>query len=181
MNKNKLFAGLTLIGIGIVYLGLRAPRYNWVFMLAGGIIALIGGASLWIINKKQDEKSEINYLTWKNNLFRNGIPIEVDLGKVEIKSNQYRQEVETAYSRSEYAGYDVMVGRDPREFESVNRSILVYQTEVDGQKRIFYSPEIDKDPVTLEFMLASKKSTRIYMDRENPGDYFFDVTFLYKQ
>jgi hypothetical protein len=69
---------------------------------------------------------------------------------------------------------------DPEMYEhntqkSTYHTIIVF--EKDGQK--FYSDPVNKDKTTVEYYMITKKQTTIYYDLNNPGNYFFDLTFLY--
>ena len=61
---------------------------------------------------------------------------------------------------------------------TMHQSIIIYEQEWKGKRRKFISPNIPKDAVTLEFLIGSKKTTTLYVHRNNPELYFFDLGFL---
>ena len=171
---------LFTIGVFIFVLGFKVKNYNLYFLFVGGLIALIGFALAALIKKKEEKTANDEYKTWKENLVKNGIKTEVDLSKVEIKSNLYREEIiNEGYSPvDKYKAFDTLVGKDNREYNNVKESVIVYEAEVLGKKRKFYSSTIPKDEITLLFLLGNQKKTFIYSDRLNQDNYFFDLEFL---
>lgn len=172
--------GLLAIGGFIFFLGFKVKNYNLFFLLTGGIIAAIGFVLSTFIEKREEKIINNEFLNWKSDLINKGIKVEVDLDKCEIKFNSYREEViKDYYSPSDkYMALDALVGKDNREFQNVNQSILVYKTEVHGNSRTFYSPIIAKDEISLTFLLGNKKKTLIYVDRLDKDNYYFDLEFL---
>jgi hypothetical protein len=68
---------------------------------------------------------------------------------------------------------------DPEMYEqdtqkNTYQTIIVF--EEDGKK--FYSYPINKGKTTVEYYMITKKQTTIYYDYKNPGNYFFDLSFL---
>ena len=48
--------------------------------------------------------------------------------------------------------------------------------ETNGNK--YYSNGINKDKITVEYYMMTKKKTTIYYDKNNPENYFFDLSFI---
>ncbi len=177
----QIGAILILIGGGIFYLGFKVANYNLYFLIMGGLIAGVGLLVVTLISNKEEKTASDTYNAWKEKLIRNGLKVEVDLDKVEIKSASYREEIiseNAGFNR--YEALDGMIRKDNREFNNVEQSVLVYETEVHGNKKKFYSPLIPKDETTLQLLLGSQKKTSIYLDRLNDENYFFDIEFLFQ-
>jgi hypothetical protein len=51
---------------------------------------------------------------------------------------------------------------------------IVY--EKDGRK--FYSKGVNKSRATVEYYMMIQRTTYIYFNRNNPDDYFFDISFI---
>ncbi|HEV8512226.1 MAG TPA: hypothetical protein VGQ59_03085 [Cyclobacteriaceae bacterium] len=176
----KIGAGLLTIGTFILFLGFQVENYNLYFFIAGGLMVLIGTVSVAFLDKKVEKEADDNYQAWKEKLMREGVKTEVDLNKVEIRSNNDREEIinEENYGVDRYRALDDLVGRDSREFSDIKQSVILYEAEILGTKRKFYSPVIPKDEITLQFLLSNQKITFIYFDRLNENNYFFDLEFL---
>ena len=111
----------------------------------------------------------------------NGEKIRINLVECGIKENFYFEEVNKVHSM-EARSYNALIGQANRNTEQQSRyaSVIVYHY-IDprtGKTREFISPIIQKDKISLGFILAGKKETFVYADRGDPGNYFFDVDFL---
>lgn len=176
---SKIAAILITAGGIIFYLGFRVENYNLLLLVTGGALVGIGMISTILIKKKEEKEMTSEYESWKQRLIRDGIKINVDLNNVLIKSNNYREEIiDAEYNR--YKALDNMVGRDNREFTNVNDSVVVYETEVFGNKKTFYSPPIAKDKISLQLLLSARQTTHIFADRVDQKNYFFDLEFLFE-
>lgn len=60
----------------------------------------------------------------------------------------------------------------------INQAVLVFETDILGQREQYISATIYKDPATLSFLLDKQKETCIYVDRDNRSNYYFDLEFL---
>jgi len=67
----------------------------------------------------------------------------------------------------------------PAVDKDVESCRIVFKTSLRGKMRTFYSPLIRKDKTTLEFLLASKKETLLFVDRGNAEKYWMDLGFLF--
>ncbi len=172
---------LVAIGVFFIYMGFKVENHNLYLLIGGGIIALIGWLPIAIIDRKDENKEFKLHRKWKKDLLNNGIKLEVDLEKVQIKSNHYQKEVEQTFTTlDKYKAVDTLLGKDTREFAEINECILIYETEVFGKKRQFQSSNIFKDKITLQFLLSNQKTTFIYLDKNDKDNYIFDIDFLNK-
>lgn len=181
MKISKYLGTGLLFGGGIIFfLGLKVANYHMYFLIIGGVMALAGFYFLQTINKKEENQMEFQFNQWRNKLKSSGIVLDADFDKCEIKSNKYREEVvKDGYSPTDkYMAMDVFVGRDNKEYNNVDQSVIVFETELSGEKRKFISPVINKEKTTLQFLLMDKKSTKIYIDRMNKDNYYFDLEFI---
>ncbi|MCX2746150.1 hypothetical protein OO013_19885 [Mangrovivirga sp. M17] len=173
--------GLLVAGGFIFFLGFKVANYNLYFLIAGGIIAAIGFYSLKFLSKREEDNTFAEFDEWRKNLKSNGTKIEVNFEQCELKSNKYREAIDQSYSPiSNYMALDALVGNDNTEYNNIDQSIIVFNTELKGRKATFYSPLISKEKKTLEFLLADKKSTKIYIDKINKDNYYFDLEFLWR-
>ena len=174
--------GLLVVGAGIFLLGFRVANYSLYFLVGGGIMAGIGFYSLKFLSKKEEDNAFAEFDEWRKALKDSGTTIDVDFSQCELKSNQYREEVDQGFTlASKYMALDVMAGRDNREYQNVDQSVIVFETDYKGERVTFYSPLINKEKMTLEFLLADKKSTKVYVDRLNKENYYFDLEFIWEQ
>ena len=173
--------GLLVVGGFVFFLGFKVANYNLYFLALGGIMAVIGFYALKFLNKREEDNAFAEFDVWRKGLKNSGNEIEVDFAQCKLKSNKYREEVEQGYTpTSKYMALDVLVGRDNTEYNNVDQSVIVFETELRGEKVTFYSPLINKEKMTLEFLLADKKSTKIYVDRQDNDNYYFDLEFIWE-
>lgn len=177
------YIGTGLLGLGglVFFLGFKVANYNLYFLVIGGIMAGTGFYLLKFLNKKEEDSAFAEFDEWRKNLKSTGTKIDVNFDECELKSNKYREEVDQGYSpTSKYMALDALVGKDNTQYNNVDQSIIVFKTEHNGQPATFYSPLINKEKMTLEFLLADKKSTKIYVDRLNKDNYYFDIEFIWE-
>ncbi len=188
MDKIKLITGIILINIGLLAF-LLFFKYSenitpYTFYWHTGVMATLAFGTFLIrsslkndnINLKKVVANEINRLK------RFGDKIKVNLDDCEIVTNNYTKDVVTA------SPYNVQVfdalydsNRPNRNIKkvNVNQSIIIFETDRLGRKEKFKSLSINKDEITLRFLLAQKKETLIYVDRNQKDKYYFDLEFLY--
>lgn len=149
----------------------------WYFV---GILLMIAGAALYYLGLSNHEKKEHEELQNKIAAFKlTSEKIKVDLNHCEVKSNVYTEEHERIKPLRAQAFDAVFDSSKNISQERVYQSVLVFETEVNGLLERFYSEIIDKDEVTLRFLIGRQKETYIYFDIED-GTYYFDMEFLDK-
>lgn len=71
------------------------------------------------------------------------------------------------------------IGKDNmHSIESEGCYVQYTYTDFDGQKRTLCSPFIQKDKATLSFMLLQLRELSIYINPQNPDEYYFDLEDL---
>lgn len=177
----KAYIGIALLLVGVLlcYIGINTDKYSITLILLGAVPAGIGYFLIkdTIINYEADER--LSYNKWRKDLKDKGLAIPVDFDHCELKNNQYREQVDKEYTASsDYMALDALVGRDDVAYNEVDQSVLVFSTEVNGEEKIFYSPTINKEKVSLQLRLATQKTTTIYVNPDDPDSYYFDLEFL---
>ncbi len=181
MNKYLIYIsnGILWLGTILILIGLSISKYNFHLLVPGAILVGISSISLKLIKKNEVNKSLSYFQDWKKELKTNGLTVEVDFNKCEIKSNNYREEIEKEYSyMSKYEAIDELTGRDTRVFNNVNNCVILFETKINGEKAIFKSPLINEQEINLKILMAEKKKTYIYVNKQNKDEYFFDLEFI---
>ena len=171
------FLGHTYFGH---YTGTLIPK-PFLFQIASWIIGFIGIALVFFVFKNKTTGINMEITAWKETLKLNGEKILVTLPECEIKENFYYEEVDRVHS-SKAQSYNAMIGQGYRNVEKQSRYATVvvynYTNPKTGELKKFISPIIQKDKISLDFLLNEKKETFIYVDRNDPNTYFFDLDFL---
>lgn len=183
-GKIKIIAGFLFIVLGFMtylffrnYSGDLIPypavwNFAGLFLMFAGFLLVKSGLSKGNKTERQRFKAEIDKLKVTAD------KIKVDLNSCEIRSNSYSQQIpKEKDSRSVLL--DAMYDPDSniRNIE-INQAVVIYETDINGQREQFYSPPINKDAITLSFLLDRQKETYIYVDRDNRSEYYFDLEFL---
>lgn len=162
------------------YTGTLIPR-PFLFQVASWVIGIIGFGMIFFVLKSGKKDIDKEIAAWKENLKLNGEKIFVTLPECEIKENFYFEEVDRVHSSSAQS-YNAMIGQDYRNVEKQSRyaTVIIYNylNPKTGESKKFISPVIQKDKISLGFLLSEKKETIIYADRNDPNIYFFDLDFL---
>ncbi len=174
-----IMMGLTFLGVIIIYASFRGQVHWFIFLPGVGLVIIPGGLLYlydWYDSRPRSGKERPRMLS---ELKTTGREIKVDLTRCKIKSNSWT--VVKERNRGGYKDQAITALIDPElnvqhvRFES---SIVEYSTTVDGRRRIFRSPPISRDKQTLHFLLEVQKETSIYIDRDMPRYYYFDLEFL---
>lgn len=139
------------------------------------ILSVAFGAIGWFWFKSETDKAveeiEEDELQTKRVLMENGHRIKVDLKKTILKSNSYVVQVyvkdkrKTSYIQANSA-----------------KTADVYQSrigvEIGDSEIIYWSPIIDNDETTIRMKMALQEFTWLYIDKEDPEVFYFDISFL---
>lgn len=180
----RRITGIILLIIGLVAF-LLFYRYSgnllpYSLLWHTGVIATFGLGTLLILSssKKDDIDMKSVVANEINRLKQFGDRIKVDFNDCEIVTNNYIKEVATGSSYKVQA-FDALYDSNRNiKKVNVNQTVLVFETHRLGRKEKFKSPTIYKDEMTLRFLLARKKETFIYVDRNQKDKYYFDLEFI---
>ena len=169
-----IFIGLTFLGFIIIYAGIGGHSKhhltgdtNWYFIGVGVILIL--PFLIYMINIKLMLKKSSKENTERiNELIFNGDKIIIDLNDLEIKSNSYQHEIEVRNS----GGYGTR-----NEYIDVNHNVINISVPYKNEL-IIYRLNIDMDTTKLKMHFAIKKTTVLYVDKENPDNNYLDLRFL---
>jgi hypothetical protein len=174
-----LLIGLLFLGLIIIYGVSRASVFNWTYFLVGlGLIA-IPGLILFLLLRTTDSGNKKEKQNAIKAFKRNADVIEVNLSECVIKSNSWTEEKER-YSNYRVQAWNTLGGDSEKNIEKVtyNSSTITYKTNYKGQEQIFESGTVGKDEITVSMLLEHQGKTKIYIDRLDPDNYYFDLEFL---
>ena len=128
------------------------------------------------IIKKLKKDFDLN----KDRLIKTGLRKKISYQDLTVGGRSEINVVSSGYS-SKVIMLDGIYGID-RSKKTVRSdySIIVYNDNINGKKKQFYSPEIDKDSETLSFLLERQGIIDLYIDNNDLDNYYFDLKFLEK-
>lgn len=169
-----LTIGLFALGIAIIYGVARSSKFN-IYIFGVGILLLIPGI-ISIIIEIIDFGPKTKKMNLKDLKF-SGIKIPVDLSKCKIITNEW------TITKPEKNNTTIIFNEltdnsyENRPIADAVLSRVTYSCVVNGKKRTFRSPTISRDKLTLKLLLETQKETGIYIDRDDPRYYYFDLEF----
>lgn len=166
------------VGLGIFLLGLFVANYNWYFLIPGGLLGGIGAYIIWFLDKKEVDSTIKEYEEWRDKLISTGIMIEVPTNQCEVKSNSYIRDKGVDFNSLDTDVNDAVFGKNYTVLDGKDQNVVLYSTVVNGEEITFISPIIYKESNTLEFLLASRPSTKLFVDRLNKSNFYWDLEFL---
>jgi hypothetical protein len=175
----KLGTGMAYSGVFIFILGFLVPSNYLVYFLVTG--AIVGGLGIYIIfslDKKDDNKALKEYNEWKQKLISTGTLIEVPSEQCEVKSSTYVREKDVDFDSYGTEIHNSITGGDHSILDNKDQNVIMYSTTVGGEGITFYSPIILKEKNTLEFLLSSNPTTKLYVDQFNKSNFYWDLEFL---
>lgn len=183
----KTITGIILIVLGLISL-LFLENYSGRFILylfIGYVISfgIIGIGALLIGRafKEEQEELKVKIDSEVDQLKKYGDKIFVDFDKCKIITNNYVEEVETESFNNNQAWEALYDSERNVKKVEVNQARLLFETDRFGKREKFYSPVINKDEITIRFLLAEQKETFIYIDKNGQGRYYFDLSFISKR
>ena len=196
VTKSKILA-YSMLSVGVLGAlffnnNMNLIPYTIIYKILSIILALVAIVYLYTIppDSKLREQLQLKYLI--AGLKEKGATLKVDLTKCTILENSYTEAPETRPMFESIAFGDlqniipddenkVLDKTTKTKLENITLSILVYEAEVMGQHRKFYSQVIHKDRATLMFLLEAQKYTLLYYDKNNPSRCYFVLDFLDNQ
>ena len=196
VTKSKILAYsmLTVGVLGALFFNnnMNLIPYTIVYKILSIILSLVAIVYLYTIppDSKLREQMQLKYLI--EGLKEKGATLKVDLRQCTILENSFTEALEARpmFEAIAFGELQNIIPTDDNQvldkttktkLENVTLSILVYEAEVSGQQRKFYSQVINKDRATLMFLLEAQKYTLLYYDKNNPSRCYFVLDFLDNQ
>jgi hypothetical protein len=162
---------------------------NPLLIYTAGLICFVIGLILLLKNPKTQDSGLLQTVEKQiKKLKENGDRIKVDLNLCELKQNDYFEEPDYYKNATEAelmltADYIYLYNRLKygRIDSHVYQTIATYTTNYKGKEIKFISPTIGKDKTNLLFKFDIKKDTTIYIDKNDPTKYYFDIDFVYAE
>lgn len=171
--------GLTLLVMAGFFEGVNIM----VSFIVGSILLLFIGFQFFKKGEEYDQKERLSrYLQQKEEFIAISDKIKVDLLSCKIQRCDYVEERAFASSerrlfthdyRNELSGYMIR--------EERIRAVVIFNTEINGVLREFRSPTLEKDKMTLRFLLGHQQETYLYIDKSDEDNYLFDFDFIDKE
>jgi hypothetical protein len=143
-----------------------------ILIVIAAIVSLISGLIKYRKIKSLSRKVD--------NLKNTGRKIKVDFNDCTVKTREYYEEIDNDHMPSRIEMVDALY--DPSRGEHKTKvivSVLTYLYEEASGKSITYRSENIYMPLeNLRLYLETQKFTHIYIDPNNPSNYFFDLDFL---
>jgi len=128
---------------------------------------------LKIIRNKEKQKIKNEF-----NLFiKNADIVKVQFDNFRIKTNSWTEEVVTDNGR--YGVYNQMMSQGDLNIKKVDHNMHILILNVNYSNMIIrIEYVIQMEPKTLEIKLAIQKETNLYINPNNPNQYYLDMDFL---
>jgi len=173
----KQFLSLILVAAGLFgfyffknYDGYSIP-YPFLWMICSIGLGLTGVLLSFRISKKGYKTIIENYNEEIKQFKAKSEKIVVDMDKCEFANTGYFKEVNE--DRHSWMS-KVLFVEEIRHTEHIQQSGLIYQNNTSNGIEKFYSPSFPFDKTTLQYYVISKK-VKLYVDRFNRSNYFFEV------
>jgi len=168
-----LFFGMVFIMAGI---GGRGLKGNSTFIWIG--LLLITPFVLYFIldcikSKRKEYKSKLELENFKKTADK----IVIDLENIKIKSNSWTDTVVVDNTR--YGGLNQLTGNEDKNIKMIKRDINYVKISVPyKEKTLNFNLSVAMEATILKMHFAIKKETILYVDPENPDNYYLDMEFL---
>jgi hypothetical protein len=184
MNK---FLGYSLISIGLIgilfflkYNGTAIPVKELWFVLC--FFMLIVGVYFFAKYRLQQNNLRINSgnkLAGLEQLKRTGDKIRVTLDNAEVKTRSYQQEIisNSFPFRIEIADALYDANRNYKT-QQIRQTYIVFYKEYKGKMCKFISHATAQDAEALKLYMYKQTGIDLYVDPENPMNYYFDLPYL---
>ena len=160
-----LLFGLTVLGAVLLYLGFEVESMNTFFFIVGSLLLIPALVTIiwgFVTSKKYEEERKERF----QHLLKTGDKIIVDLEKVVVKSNSYLKEIEVGSGKTSRL-----------ETIQVHHNALLFKVNYKGQE-YEYRTDVQMAPESLRMYFAIHGKTTLYLDPNNPYNYYFDLRFL---
>jgi hypothetical protein len=184
MLSRKIAPALAIFLFFLSYLAWKFySHYNgtvishpWMIAALAILLDLLAFFLIYIFISSITRQAKKSNRQWIEGLKANGERIRVDFSTCEIRKNDWTDHITRDDEGSRYeAPYDQHV-----KMADVIFSVIIFRhTDTrTGNSERFVSPNINKDPITLQVYLEQQKQTSLYVDRANRNNYYFDLDFL---
>lgn len=171
-----LVIGLALLGVIMIYETLRAKAPANGYIQGLGFLLLIPLIVMMLIERYSGGSSA--RIPKLSDLKYAGMQIPVDLTRCTVVGNEWTTERPKEHNAGIVMNELTGNSYENRERSSNALSRVKYTCIVNGVKRTFISSSIARDKKTLQLLLEMEKTTSIYVDRDKPKYYYFDLEFV---
>jgi hypothetical protein len=152
--------------------------YPYLVFTTGILIGILGLRLFIRSNIKTDKEIEYDYKSDIQHLKNKGRVLEVKFDDCEIVSNKFYEEQPKSNNYRSQAFDSAYNDNDSVVRSVVNQARIVYKHNIEGRNVVFQSPIINKDEITLNFLLDRYQATKIYVDVYDHSNYYFDIEFI---
>ena len=162
------------------YHGLAIPLKELWFVL--GFFILVYGAFLIIKSKfqrKRDFAPDQSKILIIAKLKETGEKIKVTLDNCELKTRSFKEEIvnDSIPSRIEMLDAHSSTDRNYKTAE-IHQTYIVFLKKYGGLTYKFISQPTTQSSEVLRMYIDKNRGIDLYIDRQNPTNYFFDLPFL---
>jgi len=180
-TKNSV--GYVLIGSGVA-VSLYLLGSSYVFPLKGlwlvlGIFTVAAGCFFILIDKLDNNAADnapVSNFQNRSRIKKQGEKIKVSVDNCEIKSRNYTREVikDSFPKRSEMIDSIFDNNHNYRE-ENFQQTYFIFYRKINGTTYKFVSPASTQSKITVEEYLINQRGITLYVDSQNPNNYFFEL------
>jgi len=164
-------AVLMLTGLYLVYYGmggvLDGSKYN-VYLIIAGLIILIPFIWMAFKGKRGMKQMERDYEEFVEHLKKTGKHYKIPVSQIEVLSNDYLQENTKGHGKYEKTVY-----------KEVFHNVLLFQINLNG-KTYKYRKDVYLKPEILRMHLLLKDELDMYVNPQNPEEFYLDTSFMEK-
>ncbi|ANE51788.1 hypothetical protein [Flavisolibacter tropicus] len=181
LGKILLSVGLFIFVFFLYYRGDAIPIKELWFALSFFVMAT--GAYLIIKHKLYQTTSQSSHSDNKvdeiKHLILNGEKVNVTLDNSEVKSRSYQQELIKDGIPSKIEMLNAVINNE-RNYsqEVIVQTYIVFLKEYNDQTYKFVSPVTSWNEVAVKMYMDRKGGLDLYVDKNNPANYYFDFPFL---
>lgn len=174
-----ILIGLLVLGFLIMYGVARADNFNVYIFGIGLALTAVPALTLWLRYRRDFKGADSRSPQKMGRLKKSGERIEVDLHACEVLSTNWTSGG-IRYNDQRIQMLNALGGDPELNVRPVNHNIsrIIYKTKFNGINMEFINGPIAKDEHTLKMLLEHQGKTVIYVDRNEPNHYFFDLDFL---
>lgn len=143
---------------------------------------LIAGVYFFAKYKLQQNNRRINpgnKLAGLEQLKRTGDKIRVTLDNAEVKTRSYQQEIISSSLPSRVEIADALYDSNRNyKTQQIQQTYIVFYKECNGKMYKFISQATAQNSEALKLYMYKQEGIDLYVDPENPINYYFDLPYL---